>query len=96
MGNVQRLCQRGEVQLGDVVRDSITTFEGVAIGITDWLNGCRRIIVQPRALHEGKPVEAINFDEPQLIMVTPVARPVMAVRTGGPRPAPTRRPDPVR
>jgi len=53
-------------QLGDSVRDSISGFEGVVIGITEWLYGCRRCGVQSTALHEGKPISAEWFDSPQL------------------------------
>lgn len=34
------------VELGDKAKDVITGFEGIAIAITIWLNGCRRITLQ--------------------------------------------------
>ncbi len=79
-----------EIQLGDVARDSISGFEGVVIGTSDWLYGCRRMILQPKALYEGKPVESQSFDEPQLVLVQPAKSPSTPRRTGGPRPTPTR------
>jgi hypothetical protein len=78
------------IQLGDVARDTITGFEGVVIGTSDWLYGCRRMILQPKALLEGKPVESQSFDEPQLVLVSPPKPPSPPVRSGGPRPTPTR------
>lgn len=82
------------IQLGDRVRDRITGFEGVVIGITDYLYGCRRPIVQPQGMHEGKPKEAQSFDEPQLALVEAgsfkVTAQEPAEKTGGPRPTPSR------
>lgn len=54
------------VQLGDLVRDSVTGFEGVAVSITRYLQGCRRVGVQSRKLIDGKPGDWQTFDEPQL------------------------------
>jgi hypothetical protein len=31
------------VNLGDKVKDRITGLEGIAIGVTTWLYGCRRV-----------------------------------------------------
>ena len=55
--------------LGDRVQDQITKLTGVVVSTTDWLYGCRRIGVQPEDLKEGKPVEAMHFDEAQLVVV---------------------------
>jgi hypothetical protein len=101
------------IQLGDRVRDRITGFEGIVIGITDWLYQCRRPIVQPSTLtSDGKPTESMSFDEDQLdvleagafvikrpdraVTAEATAEVPVAVKTGGPRDTPTRRPDPRR
>lgn len=55
------------VKLGSVVTDSITGFSGVAMSRTEFIHGCARVYVQPKALHDGKPVEAQYFDELQLV-----------------------------
>lgn len=60
-----------KIKLGDKVKDKMTPFEGVAIGITEWIYGCRRVTVQPDELHEGRPVETHSFDEPQLKIIKP-------------------------
>ncbi len=84
------------IELGDLVRDRISGYEGIVIGITDWLYGCRRPMVQATALKDGKPVDAQSFDEPQLEIVkrAVIAAPSVAApapaRTGGPRPVPRR------
>lgn len=91
------------VQLGDRVKDRITGFSGIVTGITTWLNGCRRVGVQPEKLDEGKLQDPQWFDEPQVdivkravhvpfgqgVAITPAA-PAPA-RRGGPRPDPTNR-----
>jgi hypothetical protein len=91
------------IGLGDRVRDRISGLEGIVIGITDWLYQCRRPIVQPTTLTDGKPTDSLSFDEPQLellekaafkVQVEEVAEP--SPKTGGPRATPTRRSDPNR
>jgi len=54
------------VNLGDRVRDKITGFQGIVIGVTDWLYQCRRPIVQPEELKDGKMIDSQSFDEDQL------------------------------
>lgn len=92
------------IQLGDRVRDRITGFEGIVIGVTDWLYQCRRPIVQPSTLtSDGSPTGTQSFDEDQLEVLergafapkAPVA-PAPAAKTGGPRDTPSRRADPNR
>lgn len=89
------------IQLGDRVRDRISGFEGIVVGVTDWLYGCRRPMVQPGTLTaDGKPTDAQSFDEPQLELLeravlappAPVAPPLP--KTGGPRATPSRRAEP--
>lgn len=84
-----------EINLGDIAKDTITGFEGVVIGDTKWLHGCRRLTIQPRELKDGKPVEAMSFDEPQMVLVqAKVAKGTSD--TGGPRPEPVRVASPPR
>ena len=54
------------IELGTRVTDSITGFSGVATARTEYLYGCVSIEVQPEALHEGKPIVAVWFDEQRL------------------------------
>jgi hypothetical protein len=63
------------------VTDSITGFSGIAICRTEYLHGCIRIGVQPTELHEGKPIEAVYFDEQQLTEAS-------QAKAGGPHDAP--------
>lgn len=79
-----------EKGLGDLVRDTITGFEGVVTCVSRWLHGCSRLTVQPRELKDGKPIEAQSFDEPQLDLLE---RGIIGTtsNTGGPRPEPSTR-----
>ena len=84
------------IKNGDLVRDSITGFEGIVIGDTTWLNGCRRLMVQCKELRDGKPLDSFSFDVEQLVLVTQSASKVSLDRPGGPRVDPARQRDPVR
>jgi hypothetical protein len=80
------------IKLGDTARDTITGFEGVVVAETQWLHGCRRLTLQPKGLHEGKPIETSTFDEPQCVLVE-TDNPKRDISTGGPRPEPRRQGD---
>lgn len=81
------------VKIGTVVTDSITGFSGVAISRTEYLHGCARIGIQPKQLHEGKPIESQFFDELQLVENIPAANDDVK---GGPKPVPPARSVPTR
>lgn len=81
------------IKLGDRVKDKVTKFAGIAIGRTEWLNGCARITVQPEKLLDGKIPDTATFDEPQLAVVSAGAINTGPRNTGGPIPAPQRRTD---
>ncbi len=58
------------IGLGDRVKDTVTGFTGIVIGVTTWLHGCIRIGVQPEKLgKDGKTQEAVWFDQSQLLLV---------------------------
>lgn len=80
-----------EIKLGDKVKDKVTGFKGIAIGVTTWLHGCKRIAVQPQELKDGKPIDALSFDEPQLEMIESEKIKTGSRETGGPRPEPAQR-----
>ena len=77
-----------KIELGDRVKDKVTGFKGIVTGITSWLNGCRRIGIQPEKLMTtGKPVEAEWFDEQQVLVIKKSAHSEKQKR-GGPMPDP--------
>ena len=71
------------VNLGDEVRDSVSGFTGIAVASHEYLHGCRRISVQPKA-DKGELPEFKTFDEPQLIVTKPKKVPKGSKKTGGP------------
>lgn len=64
-----------EIELGDLVKDAVTGFEGIAVSKHIFMTGCTRWGVQPLpepAKKGGKityKVDATAFDEPQLIIL---------------------------
>lgn len=86
---------RPRIELGDLAKDTITGLEGVVIGETQWLFGCRRLVLQPREVKEGKIPDPVSFDEDQCELVLRAEelkaskKPVGTKRTptGGPAPA---------
>ena len=60
------------IKLGDKVKDRVSGFEGIAVGVYTYLYGCRRIGVQPCTLKEDGSVKALHaFDEHQLVIIEP-------------------------
>jgi hypothetical protein len=83
------------IQNGDKVRDRITGFEGIVIGVTDWLYQCRRPIVQPMQLtSDGKIGDSQSFDEDQLEVIEAGAFALSRTPTPEVR-AETRQPEPT-
>lgn len=81
------------IKLGDLARDTITGFTGVVVAETKWLHGCIRLTLQPKALKDGKPIDNVTFDLPQLELIPAVRQPSTS-GTGGPQPEPSRASDP--
>ena len=73
------------IDLGSKVKDMITGFTGIAIGRTEWLYGCTRIVVESQELKDGKTVKPEWFDEQRVEELTPAAEtkiPVSPPRCG--------------
>jgi len=87
--------ERANVNLGDKARDKITGFAGIVVAITDWLNGCRRVTIQPQELRDGKPIDTYTFDAEQIESVIEQAAQESS-KTGGPCAEPCRVRDPSR
>lgn len=58
-----------KVKNGDKVKDTVSGFTGIVIGLTDFLNGCTRCGVQAPVGKDGKLPETMWFDEPQLKII---------------------------
>lgn len=77
------------INLGDVARDTVTSFEGVAIARSTCIHNCPRWTLQPREKKDGKPIESRSFDEPAVVFVAktklaaiPCTRPAEPVELG--------------
>lgn len=79
-----------KITLGSEVRDTITGFTGIVVARCEWLYGCVRITVQPKQLHDGKPVDYVTFDEDQLEPVVAEKEKQRPVTGSFDRPNPTR------
>lgn len=87
---------RGNAQLGDRVKDSVSGFTGIVIARTSYINGCVRILVQPPVDKDGKLPATEAFDEPQLYVTEVGAVDVGPEDTGGPAPYASRPSSPTR
>ena len=84
------LKNESEIQLGEQYRDTVTGFEGTAVGRHQYLHGCERITLQ--AMTEGGDIKEYSFDTPALAEVGKDGAGFTSERTGGPRSAPPSRP----
>ncbi len=69
--------------LGEVLKDRITGFEGVAVARTQYMTGCNRYSLQSQELKDGKPREWEAFDEDMLVP-SGEKKEVPVRQTGGP------------
>jgi hypothetical protein len=75
-----------KIELMDVVRDRITEFEGVVVGMVDHINGCSKVHIQSRSFKpDGTPIDPISVDEVDVILVERPKRKDPRPNTGGPR-----------
>lgn len=79
-----------KIELGSEVKCRVTGFTGVAIGRTEWINGCARVVVQPKVDKDGKVPEPQNIDEPQLEVTGKIDYNTQTT-TGGPLDLPSRK-----
>ena len=81
------------IQLGDKVKDTVTGFKGIAVAITQWLNGCDRVTVQPQGLKkDGSVYDTYCFDVTQIEYCGRAKVKTGERDTGGPRPSPAKQP----
>jgi hypothetical protein len=82
-----------QIKLGTKVKDKVTGYTGLVIGRTDWLYGCLRYTVQSQDMKDGKPVEAMCFDEASLEVLGEPQLEKKNKDRGGPGDVPGRRSD---
>lgn len=59
---IMDVSTRGDIKLGDPVREKVTGFEGIVTSVSHEIDGSVLMGVQPRALNAGAPAEAYEFD----------------------------------
>jgi hypothetical protein len=103
---MKRTLKSKTLELGDLARDRITGYKGVAVAKTEWINGCMRWTLQACKLtKDGAQSPTECFDEEQIAVVrkrfiAPFHRATGKAGArkppGGPRPSPSRPPSPSR
>ncbi len=79
------------IHLGDRVRHKfVPGYTGIVTAVTEYLNGCRRISIQPTKLKDHMPLKEGFFDEVELAIVKRGAYRTGSQENGGPRPVPPR------
>ena len=69
-----------DFKLGDKVRDKVTGYEGIAIGVAQHLYGCDTVGIKTTKLHDGKPIDCVWFD---VLQVEKVVSRVSEVKPNG-------------
>ena len=75
-----------KIKLGQIVKDKVSGFKGVAVAEHIYLQGCSRFTVQPEVDKEGKLPDTQTFDEPQLEVVSDGLLKKAKTDNGGPMP----------
>ena len=88
------MANKHEAKLGAKAKDNITGFTGIIVAVTEWLNGCIRVMIQPQEMREGKPIDAHSFDIEQITVLEQTI-PEPAKNAGGPKPDPVRQKAPA-
>ena len=83
------------IKLGQKVKDRVTGFEGIVIGITKYLSGCDTVGIQPQGMKDGKSfdVEWYDYTRLEILDKKSILEKITATLTkdpGGPQPIPQR------
>ena len=76
---------KANFRLGDKLKDTVTGFQGIAISVSFWLNGCVQFALKPPVDKDGKVQEADWVDQQQLELVKPERKRAKSPSTGGPK-----------
>ena len=80
------------IELGDTVRDRVTETKGVYTGYAEYLNGCKRVLIEGKVRDDGK-FSSDWFDEDRVEFISSgqdlrevvgFDTPVRVARAGGP------------
>ena len=81
--------------LGAKAKDRVTGYTGIIVARMEWLYGCRRYAIQSQEMKDGKPVDALYFDE-DAVVILEEAPPREVANRGGPQNDPPRSAGPAR
>ncbi|MDI6789931.1 MAG: hypothetical protein QME44_04480 [Thermodesulfobacteriota bacterium] len=82
------------ISLGERVKDKISGFEGIACARSEYLNGCKRILIEPTKLKDdGTLIDGQWFDSQQIELLGPGIN-AEQNPSGGPQVTPRRAQDP--
>lgn len=79
-----------EAKLGDKVEDTVSGYKGICVSITDFINGCKRISIQPKIKKDGSLPDDKWFDIEQVKVLKSKVVKTLAP-SGGPMPHEVRR-----
>ena len=74
-----------KICLGDRAKDRVSGFKGIVTGMTEYLNGCVRVVIEPEELKDGQIIESRYFDEQQVDVIDKEVIPRGNIEAGGPR-----------
>ena len=78
-----------KIELGDVVKDVITNFEGVVTCRCEYITGCTHYGIAPLELKDSKPQDSHWLDEQRIEFVKKSELSKPAIPKGGPQSHPS-------
>lgn len=82
--------------MGAQVRDTITGFEGIMVGLSIELGGIVAVVIEPTKLEKGEPIKAHVFESTRVEVVEPKPVPQTKAVTSGKKGGPAPRGETVR
>jgi hypothetical protein len=58
-----------DISVGDKVQDRITGLTGIVVCVAQWLNGCKRVTVQPQEHKDGKIADLFTGDPSDMVLL---------------------------
>jgi len=79
-----------DFNFGDIVGDKFTDLKGTVVGKCMYFNGCNKIGIQPREIHDGKTVGYEWLDVQQAVLLKTADEVFEPAAVGGPMSTPPR------
>ena len=77
MGNPKVVGKIFKFEIGSIVKETVTGFEGVVMARCEYATGCLHYELQPRKIDkDGKPIEGRWYDETRLVLTKKKAVPI--------------------